>query len=115
MRYLILLVVFTPLLSQGAYTQTIPGQLCTTNDLKNADPGCCASTSYECSDLIVSGQSTANKRTCCHQRNPQNWDTDPLTLNRPTPTCVLSGSSCDTFPKNCVVDDNNKNIKNKPK
>ena len=71
MRYLILLVVFTPLLSQGAYTQTgSQGNSALTNDLKNADPGCCASTCYECSDLFVSGQSTANKRTCCHQRNP---------------------------------------------
>ena len=72
MRYLILLVFVIPLASQSA---TVRGQTCTVTDLENADPGCCASTMYMCSDLTVSGQSSSNKISCCNANTQCKWVT----------------------------------------
>ena len=73
MRYLILLVFVIPLASQSA---TVRGQTCTVTDLENADPGCCASTMYMCSDLTVSGQSDSDKKSCCNANTQCKWVTN---------------------------------------
>ena len=106
---ILILLLFIPSLSFGStHTPALKGQVCTKNDLKHADPGCCKSALLDCEDLVVPNQSSTNKTRCCHARNPENWDTNPLTTNRPTPLCLLSGSSCDTFPVKCEVTNSNK-------
>ena len=96
MRYLILLLFVIPLVSQSA---TVRGQTCTVTDLENADPGCCASTMYMCSDLTVSGQSSSNKISCCNENSNCEWQANAC--HQTTTLCKITDSNKEQ--NNCIL------------
>ena len=103
MRYLILLLVVIPLVSQS---DTVRGQTCTEIDLKKADQGCCRTQMLSCEDLIVSGEQypTDKKTACCNARNTNTniAEGDKCKYN-------TNDSTCFTLKKiPCVVDNENK-------
>ncbi len=104
MKYLIICLLF--LLVSPAYSATVRGQTCTTTDLKNADPGCCKSNMYMCSDLTgVDGQTASNKKTCCNKNSKCIWVPPSATESEIRNTChTMTNLDCQAKSvDNCII------------
>ncbi len=97
MRILALFVILPLFFSESTeHVPTVRGQICTKNDLKHQDPGCCRNLMLRCEDLAIGG------RECCNARNPEGATTADDT---PNPLCTYSESggksTCSTYPTAC--------------
>ena len=84
MKYLFFLFWFIPLSGLG---NTIQGQVCTDNDLRSGDPGCCKSVMLACGDIRYNN--------CCNLNPACGWNpSQSKCLGDPCPTKNIGDEKC---------------------
>ena len=99
MRILILLL-FIPSISFGStHTPALKGQVCTKNDLRHGDPGCCTSILLDCSQVGV------GNATCCNLNSQCTWVTEKVADKNKQNTCQVNSSiACTAETKDyCII------------